>query len=159
MVGGAVVDGSVAAAVAAGVRCSLFSLAHLYKLVYNICWGRRGLPFSASHASGYKFLRMMEATSIRWWMHVCIVSCLTIRRKSRSLAHAWPNVHMYVFNPRFHPHPKSKAAAAAASSAASMPAVSSGADIDTDELVDETGVEPKDIELIMGQVSTSLPVT
>lgn len=34
-----------------------------------------------------------------------------------------------------------------------MPAVSSGADIDTDELVDETGVEPKDIELIMSQVS------
>lgn len=48
---------------------------------------------------------------------------------------------------------KQQAAAAAASSASSMPAVSSGADIDTDELVDETGVEPKDIELIMSQVS------
>eukprot|EP00752_Nemacystus_decipiens_P006478 g5832.t1 len=46
-------------------------------------------------------------------------------------------------------------AAAAASSAASMPAVSSGADIDTDELVDETGVEPKDIELIMSQAGCS----
>eukprot|EP00903_Cladosiphon_okamuranus_P012581 g11778.t1 len=46
-------------------------------------------------------------------------------------------------------------ATAAASSAASMPAVSSGADIDTDELVDETGVEPKDIELIMSQASCS----
>lgn len=44
------------------------------------------------------------------------------------------------------------AAAAAAAAASSIPAVSSGADIDTDELVDETGVEPKDIELIMSQV-------
>lgn len=43
-------------------------------------------------------------------------------------------------------------AAAAAAAAASIPAVSTGADIDTDELVDETGVEPKDIELIMSQV-------
>lgn len=51
------------------------------------------------------------------------------------------------------PPPSEKKATAAASSAASMPAVSSGADIDTDELVDETGVEPKDIELIMSQVS------
>ncbi|CAM9673668.1 unnamed protein product, partial [Ectocarpus fasciculatus] len=40
---------------------------------------------------------------------------------------------------------------AAASSAAAIPAVTTGADVDTDELVDETGVEPKDIELIMSQ--------
>ncbi len=33
--------------------------------------------------------------------------------------------------------------------------MSTGAEIDTDELVDETGVEPKDIELIMSQVTTS----
>ncbi|CAB1104573.1 unnamed protein product [Ectocarpus sp. 12 AP-2014] len=42
---------------------------------------------------------------------------------------------------------------AAASSAAAIPAVNTGADVDTDELVDETGVEPKDIELIMSQAS------
>lgn len=49
------------------------------------------------------------------------------------------------------------AAAAAAAAASSIPAVSSGADIDTDELVDETGVEPKDIELIMSQVHHYTP--
>ncbi|CAM9903955.1 unnamed protein product [Ascophyllum nodosum] len=48
-----------------------------------------------------------------------------------------------------------EAAAAAAAAASSIPAVSSGADIDTDEFVDETGVEPKDIELIMSQASCS----
>ncbi|CAM9764858.1 unnamed protein product [Ectocarpus sp. 8 AP-2014] len=42
---------------------------------------------------------------------------------------------------------------AAAASAAAIPAVNTGADVDTDELVDETGVEPKDIELIMSQAS------
>lgn len=41
---------------------------------------------------------------------------------------------------------------AAAAATSSIPAVSTGADIDTDELVDETGVDPKDIELIMNQV-------
>ncbi|CAM9576711.1 unnamed protein product [Sphacelaria rigidula] len=45
--------------------------------------------------------------------------------------------------------------AAAAAASTSVPAVSSGADIDGDELVDETGVEPKDIELIMNQASCS----
>lgn len=44
---------------------------------------------------------------------------------------------------------------AAAAAASSIPAVTTGADIDTDELVDETGVEPKDIELIMSQVCVS----
>ncbi|CAM9376706.1 unnamed protein product [Scytosiphon promiscuus] len=44
---------------------------------------------------------------------------------------------------------------AAAASASSIPAVTTGADIDTDELVDEEGVEPKDIELIMSQASCS----
>lgn len=42
--------------------------------------------------------------------------------------------------------------AAAAAATSSIPAVSTGADIDTDELVDETGVDSKDIELIMSQV-------
>lgn len=41
---------------------------------------------------------------------------------------------------------------AAAAATSSIPAVSTGADIDTDELVDETGVDSKDIELIMSQV-------
>lgn len=45
--------------------------------------------------------------------------------------------------------------ASAAAAAASVPAVNSGADIDGDELVDETGVEPKDIELIMSQATCS----
>lgn len=43
--------------------------------------------------------------------------------------------------------------AAAAAATASVPAVTTGADVDGDELVDETGVEPKDIELIMSQVT------
>ena len=52
----------------------------------------------------------------------------------------------------FHYYKNVKAAAAAAAAAASVPAVTTGADIDTDELVDETGVDPKDIELVTLQV-------
>ena len=72
-----------------------------------------------------------------------------IRRAKRFLRVAWVryNTHCFSF---------AKAAAAAAAAASSIPAVSSGADIDTDEFVDETGVEPKDIELIMSQVRQNL---
>ncbi|CAM9194817.1 unnamed protein product [Discosporangium mesarthrocarpum] len=52
---------------------------------------------------------------------------------------------------RFSQQPDATKMAAAA--AASVPSVAAGADIDIDEAVDETGVEPKDIELIMGQAS------
>lgn len=43
----------------------------------------------------------------------------------------------------------------AAATTASVPAVNTGADIDTDELVDEAGVDPKDIELVLTQVRAS----
>ncbi|CAM9147205.1 unnamed protein product [Choristocarpus tenellus] len=52
---------------------------------------------------------------------------------------------------RFSQQPVASKASAAA--AASLPSVAAGADVDLDEAVDETGVEPKDIELIMGQAS------